>query len=96
MSSSSNIDTPVEVTPVSSVPVPPSKEEKPKKPSENALPWDHVDHEIAIKSFSGYTVKLNGWVRHDVREERQREREREEKEKATLASTPPADTTATN
>lgn len=34
------------------------------------LPWDKVEHEIPIKSFGGYEIKLNGYIRHDIREKR--------------------------
>lgn len=45
------------------------------------LPWDMTDHEIKIKSFSGYTVKLNGWIRHDIREQRMKEAKEKELER---------------
>lgn len=107
MSSSSVDHTPKEVTPVNKMPEEVANEEEVVvvkddnevvkneaeiANKENALPWDHVDHEIGVKSFSGYTVKLNGWIRRDVREERQRaEREQvemEQGEKEAVDTTP--------
>ncbi|CCF59270.1 hypothetical protein KAFR_0G02360 [Kazachstania africana CBS 2517] len=51
------------------------------------IPWDKVDQEIDVKSFTGYTVKLNGWIRHDIRG--QRKTEIDEKEES--ANEEPAD-----
>ncbi|CCK72943.1 Ies4p KNAG_0M00900 [Huiozyma naganishii CBS 8797] len=49
------------------------EEEIPQRdPSQKVLPWDRVEGYIPIKSFSGYEVKLSGWIRHDVREQRER------------------------
>lgn len=42
------------------------------------LPWDKTDHEIKIRSFSGYTIKLNGWIRHDIRNQRLTETKKNE------------------
>lgn len=39
-------------------------EEDPKRP---VLPWEDVDHEIPVTSFTGYKLNLNGWVRRDIR-----------------------------
>ncbi|CAL9728347.1 hypothetical protein MOUN0_D02036 [Monosporozyma unispora] len=83
---SSNINTPTEtpkeVTPVDSILETINNEDTKTTTIENALPWDNIDHQIPIKSFSGYTVKLNGWVRHDIREQRElEEKERLAKEK---------------
>lgn len=42
--------------------------------SKPVLPWDYKNKAIEIKSFSGYKVNFTGWIRRDVREERQRGR----------------------
>ncbi|CCH58768.1 hypothetical protein TBLA_0A09850 [Henningerozyma blattae CBS 6284] len=36
----------------------------------HVLPWDNTEHEVPIKSFTGYEVNFNGWIRKDIREER--------------------------
>ncbi|CAI4806328.1 AKH_1a_G0049950.mRNA.1.CDS.1 [Saccharomyces cerevisiae] len=40
--------------------------------SKPVLPWNYKNKAIEIKSFSGYKVNFTGWIRRDVREERQR------------------------
>lgn len=29
------------------------------------LPWDHTTQGVPVTSFTGYEIKLNGWVRKD-------------------------------
>lgn len=67
------------------------------------LPWDKVEHEIPIKSFGGYEIKLNGYIRHDIREQRLQEQMRqqellkqglEEEKKAAEKQTTDSSTTA--
>lgn len=41
-----------------------------KKASDPVIPWLAVDHEIGLKTFTGYNLSLNGWVRRDVLDER--------------------------
>ncbi|KOG96682.1 Ies4p [Saccharomyces eubayanus] len=45
----------------------------PRDNSKPVLPWDHESKAVEIKSFSGYKVELTGWIRRDIRQERQKQ-----------------------
>lgn len=76
------LETPRETTPIETIPKDKVTGGNEKTVEDNkVLPWDKTDHEIKIRSFSGYTIKLNGWIRHDVREQRLKEAKEKESEK---------------
>ncbi|CAI4064335.1 hypothetical protein N7582_002678 [Saccharomyces uvarum] len=45
----------------------------PRDNSKPVLPWDHESKAVEIKSFSGYKVEFTGWIRRDIRQERQKQ-----------------------
>ncbi|CAI4051842.1 Ies4p SKDI_15G3350 [Saccharomyces kudriavzevii IFO 1802] len=47
----------------------------PRDNSKPVLPWDHENKAIGIKSFSGYKVDFTGWIRRDMKQQRQRQAE---------------------
>ncbi|CCC70532.1 hypothetical protein NCAS_0F00480 [Naumovozyma castellii] len=40
--------------------------------SKRVIPWNLEDHGVNLKTFTGYDIKLNGWVRKDIIEERKK------------------------
>lgn len=49
---------------------------------EHVLPWEKTSGQIPIRSFSGYTIKFDGWVRGDVLAKRQLEQQQKADEEA--------------
>ncbi|CCE65234.1 hypothetical protein TPHA_0K01000 [Tetrapisispora phaffii CBS 4417] len=54
-----------------------SKDDSKIKAQENAkkpvIPWQNNHKSVEVKTFSGYTLKLKGWVRKDVVEKYQKQ-----------------------
>lgn len=50
------------------------------KSNDPVIPWVNEPHSVSIKSFAGYDIKLNGWVRKDIKEQRQVAKEEEEEQ----------------
>lgn len=48
------------------------------KSNDPVIPWVNEPHSVSIKSFAGYDIKFNGWVRKDIKEQRQVAQEEEE------------------
>lgn len=42
------------------------------------LPWENTKREVNVKTFTGYNLNLNGWIRKDVMEQQIVEREQVE------------------
>lgn len=52
--------------------------QKPKDKNEHVIPWEERPHGVHVRCFAGYDLNFNGWIRRDVREQREGAERRKE------------------
>lgn len=72
LSSPPSNDQPIETTD--------KKDTKTENSNDPVIPWENEPQSVSIKSFAGYDIKFNGWVRKDIKEQRKLQKAREQEE----------------
>ncbi|EDO15869.1 hypothetical protein Kpol_1009p15 [Vanderwaltozyma polyspora DSM 70294] len=59
-----------------------AKQDNQKDDNKPVLPWENSSKDIQVKTFTGYTLNLKGWIRKDIKEKQSKEREEKRLEEA--------------